>query len=65
MLANSLLMLTQDAEACAFYMRTGTCRFGVHCKFDHPPRQEAISKLQAAGKEGIEGLSVVLHDPDV
>ncbi|CAD6237850.1 unnamed protein product [Miscanthus lutarioriparius] len=55
----------EDAEACAFYMRSGTCRFGVHCKFDHPPRQEAISKLQAAGKEGIEGLSVVLHDPDV
>jgi len=55
----------EDAEACAFYMRSGTCRFGVHCKFDHPPRQKAISKLQAAGKEGIEGLSVALHDPDV
>nr|CAB3473590.1 unnamed protein product [Digitaria exilis] len=61
----------EDAEACAFYMRSGTCRYGAHCKFDHPPPQEAIAKLQAAGnengkeKEGKEkaddkeGLSVV------
>jgi hypothetical protein len=62
-------MLMQDAEICAFYMRSGTCRYGVHCKFDHPPPQEAIAKLQATGKEGEnenegeekEGLSVVLR----
>lgn len=23
-------------EACAFYMKTGTCRFGAQCKKDHP-----------------------------
>ncbi|XP_025815026.1 zinc finger CCCH domain-containing protein 8-like isoform X5 [Panicum hallii] len=59
----------EDAEICAFYMRSGTCRYGVHCKFDHPPPQEAIAKLQATGKEGEnenegeekEGLSVVLR----
>ncbi|CAO2208684.1 unnamed protein product [Urochloa humidicola] len=65
----------EDATACAFYMRSGTCRYGVHCKFDHPPPQEAIAKLQATGKEGDndkqeeakkegeekEGLSVVLR----
>ena len=68
-------MLTQDAEICAFYMRSGTCRYGVLCKFDHPPLQEAVAKLQAGGKEGEEkegveekkgeekkeGLSVVLR----
>jgi len=69
-------VLTQDAEICAFYMRSGTCRYGVLCKFDHPSPQETIAKLQAAGKEGEkekegeekekkgeekEGLSVVLR----
>uniref|UniRef100_A0A0A9D1N2 C3H1-type domain-containing protein n=1 Tax=Arundo donax TaxID=35708 RepID=A0A0A9D1N2_ARUDO len=42
----------EDAEVCAFYMRSGTCKYGAHCKFDHPPPMEAIAKLQAAGKEG-------------
>ena len=50
-------------------MRSGTCRYGVLCKFDHPPLQEAVAKLQAGGKEGVEekkgeekeGLSVVLR----
>lgn len=50
-MADASLMLTQDAEICAFYMRSGTCRYGAHCKFDHPPPQEAIAKLQAAGNE--------------
>ncbi|CAM0881714.1 unnamed protein product [Alopecurus aequalis] len=27
----------KDAEICAFYMKTGTCKFGAQCKFDHPP----------------------------
>ena len=71
-----MLVLTQDAEICAFYMRSGTCRYGVLCKFDHSSPQETIAKLQTAGKEGEkekegeekekkgeekEGLSVVLR----
>ncbi|RWR96954.1 zinc finger CCCH domain-containing protein 67 isoform X2 [Cinnamomum micranthum f. kanehirae] len=24
---------------CLFYLRTGTCKFGLNCKFNHPPRQ--------------------------
>lgn len=43
------LMLMQDAEVCAFYMKSGTCKFGVQCRFDHPPPEEAISRLKAAG----------------
>ncbi|XP_062205425.1 zinc finger CCCH domain-containing protein 8-like isoform X2 [Phragmites australis] len=46
------LPMREDAEVCAFYMKSGTCKFGVHCKFDHPPPVEAIAKRQAAGKEG-------------
>ncbi|KAK3164781.1 hypothetical protein QOZ80_1AG0024590 [Eleusine coracana subsp. coracana] len=39
----------EDAEICAFYMESGTCKFGVQCKFDHPPPVEAMTKLNAAG----------------
>lgn len=58
----------QDAEACAYYMKTGACKFGVQCKFDHPPLGEAIAKVwkQGEGKEGgkkkVVGLSYVLEN---
>ncbi|GFP85052.1 zinc finger CCCH domain-containing protein 43 [Phtheirospermum japonicum] len=29
-----------DAEDCAFYMRSGSCKFGSNCKFNHPPRRK-------------------------
>ncbi|KAL3654948.1 hypothetical protein CASFOL_000734 [Castilleja foliolosa] len=29
-----------DAENCAFYMRSGSCKFGSTCKFNHPPRRK-------------------------
>lgn len=25
-----------EAEDCAFYLKTGTCKFGFYCKFNHP-----------------------------
>lgn len=25
-------------KVCDFYMKTGRCKFGMQCKFDHPPR---------------------------
>ncbi|KAJ0753376.1 putative transcription factor C3H family [Helianthus annuus] len=25
-----------DAEDCSFFVRTGTCKFGSSCKFNHP-----------------------------
>lgn len=30
------LCLTQDERSCPYYMRTGSCKFGVACKFNHP-----------------------------
>ncbi|CAM8991839.1 unnamed protein product [Rhodiola kirilowii] len=30
--------LRPGAEDCNFYMRTGSCKFGFSCKFNHPPR---------------------------
>lgn len=28
-----------DAVDCSFYLRTGTCKFGSNCKFNHPIRR--------------------------
>ncbi|PSR89494.1 Zinc finger CCCH domain-containing protein [Actinidia chinensis var. chinensis] len=38
-----------DAEDCSLYMRTGTCKFGSNCKFNHPPRRK-----NQAGKENVK-----------
>ncbi|KAG6686347.1 hypothetical protein I3842_11G012600 [Carya illinoinensis] len=29
-----------EAEDCAFYLKTGTCKFGSNCKFNHPVRRK-------------------------
>ncbi|XP_044976360.1 zinc finger CCCH domain-containing protein 8-like isoform X2 [Hordeum vulgare subsp. vulgare] len=53
----------EDAEACAYYMKTGACKFGVQCKFDHPPLGEVIANVskQGDGKK-VVGLSYVLEN---
>lgn len=28
--------LRPEAEDCSFYLKTGTCKFGFNCKFNHP-----------------------------
>ncbi|KAH1098216.1 hypothetical protein J1N35_015137, partial [Gossypium stocksii] len=30
-----------DAENCAYYMKTGLCKFGSNCKFNHPVRRKS------------------------
>lgn len=41
-------MLTfQGAVICPYYLKTGTCRFGPSCKFDHPTPAEAIAMAAA------------------
>lgn len=29
-----------DAEDCSFFMRTGSCKYGSSCKFNHPVRRK-------------------------
>lgn len=43
--------LRPDAEDCAFYMKTGTCKYGFHCKFNHPRRKTQWSKDKGMLKE--------------
>lgn len=38
----------EGSSACAFYMKTGTCKYGVACRFDHPPPGEAVAMATAA-----------------
>ena len=33
--------LRPEAEDCAFYLKTGTCKFGFNCKFNHPLRRKS------------------------
>ena len=43
--------MAQGGQACPFYMKTGTCKYALTCKFDHPPPGEAAAKAIAeAGK---------------
>lgn len=34
--SEALYPVRPGAEDCAFYMRTGSCKFGSTCKFNHP-----------------------------
>ncbi|MED6167559.1 hypothetical protein PIB30_003937 [Stylosanthes scabra] len=40
-----------DAPDCAFYMKTGNCKFGINCKFNHPINRR---KTQAAKERSAE-----------
>ncbi|KAI3466281.1 hypothetical protein Pfo_022944 [Paulownia fortunei] len=33
----------EGAIHCPYYMKTGTCKYGATCKFDHPPPGEAMA----------------------
>lgn len=45
-------LFCQTEAPCAYYMKTGACKFGQTCKYDHPPPQEIIAKAveQARGE---------------
>ncbi|KAL3627179.1 Golgi transport complex subunit 7 [Castilleja foliolosa] len=52
----------EGAVHCPYYMKTGTCKFGATCKFDHPPPGEVMAAATtqqtsspAAGEEEKEG----------
>lgn len=56
----------EGAPDCTFYMKTGQCKFGAACKFNHPPKgasyyMDAAAALGSiptfpAGAQGLEGL---------
>ncbi|XP_021762041.1 zinc finger CCCH domain-containing protein 43-like [Chenopodium quinoa] len=40
-----------EAEDCTFYVRTGTCKFGMNCKFNHPPNNRRFQGVKVRAKE--------------
>merc|ERR1719401_62761 len=41
--------LNPGAQECAFYMKTGSCKFGATCRFDHPEGAGVGGELNTAG----------------
>ncbi|KAJ6841010.1 zinc finger CCCH domain-containing protein 8 [Iris pallida] len=39
----------EGTVACPFYMKTGTCKYGGTCRYDHPPPGEAIARATVQG----------------
>lgn len=49
-----LIMYHQGSIHCPYYMKTGTCKYGATCKFDHPPPGEAMAIAVGPDEEGSE-----------
>ncbi|XP_051125910.1 zinc finger CCCH domain-containing protein 37-like isoform X2 [Andrographis paniculata] len=49
----------EGAINCPYYMKTGTCKYGATCKFDHPPPGEVMAMGSSpSGGEGNENGAV-------
>ncbi|XP_024025011.1 zinc finger CCCH domain-containing protein 43 [Morus notabilis] len=40
-----------EAEDCSFYLKTGNCKFGSNCKFNHPVRRKNNQASKEKAKE--------------
>lgn len=45
----------QGAINCPYYMKTGACKYGATCKFDHPPPGEVMAAAMATASAVGEG----------
>lgn len=43
----------QDEKECAYYLRTGQCKFGGTCKFHHPQPSNAMIALRGGASSSI------------
>ena len=59
------LPVRPGAKACAFFMKTGTCKYGKTCKWHHPPEKQAVRgmaavmKMEPGAAEGAGDCSMV------
>ncbi|CAA0818050.1 Zinc finger CCCH domain-containing protein 37 [Striga hermonthica] len=49
MLCMFKILWDSGAIHCPYYMKTGTCKFGATCKFDHPPPGEVLTGATSQG----------------
>lgn len=50
--------LLQGEKPCPFYLRTGTCRFGVSCRFHHPQPDNGGHSTAAYGTSSFPSAGV-------
>lgn len=48
----------QGAIHCPYYMKTGTCKYGATCRFDHPPPGEVMAMATTQGTSSPTGGQV-------
>lgn len=49
-----------EAEDCAFYLKTGMCKFGSNCKFNHPVRRKNQVNLHSCTYMCVGGCGVIV-----
>lgn len=49
--------MTANGEVCAFYLRTGSCKFGAGCRYSHdiPGGTPTLSASALAAAQGFTG----------
>ncbi|KAF3781991.1 Zinc finger CCCH domain-containing protein 67 [Nymphaea thermarum] len=47
---------------CAYYMKRGICKYGMNCRFNHPPERTRHQQVQVA--KGNEGLPERVGQPE-
>ncbi|KAL2475848.1 Zinc finger CCCH domain-containing protein 37 [Abeliophyllum distichum] len=52
------------AMHCPYYMKTGTCKDGATCKFDHPPPGEVMAMATSQGASASAGEEVKENGED-
>ncbi|PWA87973.1 Zinc finger, CCCH-type [Artemisia annua] len=50
------------AEDCSFFVKTGTCKFGLKCKFNHPVSTNHMDDCEIANGNGVGSPSKTLSD---
>ncbi|KAK9066429.1 hypothetical protein SSX86_013751 [Deinandra increscens subsp. villosa] len=50
--------LRPDAEDCPYYMRTGMCKYGSNCRFNHPLRRKYQQHTKETHKQKEENMEM-------
>ena len=45
----------EGAVICVYYLKTGTCKYGASCRFDHPPPGEVVAMAASQAKSDSTG----------
>ncbi|PWA74498.1 floral homeotic protein (HUA1) [Artemisia annua] len=53
----------EGAVNCPYYMKTGACKYGATCKFDHPPPGEVMAAVTSQGASTTTGEEVKEEQP--